>query len=64
MKTDTSLVRFYKSKDTALQDMRLRNRTVKSSGEVYVVTDWPEGDYAVTDLATAIEIGNGYVWEA
>ena len=61
--TATSFVQFFAKKDDALDAMRRRNRQVKQTGEVFVVTDGPEGDFALTDMATAIELGNGYVWE-
>ena len=50
-----------------MQFMRLQNRAAASAGnrrDVLCVTDGPSDNFAVVDLKTAIELGNGYSWEA
>lgn len=43
-----------------------KNQMVRSAPyrirEIFCVVEGPEGDWAVVDLATAIELGNGYRW--
>jgi hypothetical protein len=66
MKTQ-SYCKFFQSKDGAMQFMRLQNRAAASAGnrrDVLCVTDGPCDNFAVVDLKTAIELGNGYSWEA
>ena len=66
MKTQT-YCKFFQTKDGAMQFMRLQNRAAASAGnrrDVLCVTDGPSNNFAVVDLKTAIELGNGYSWEA
>ena len=66
MKTQT-YCKFFQTKDGAMQFMRLQNRAAASAGnrrDVLCVTDGPSDNFAVVDLKTAIELGNGYSWEA
>jgi len=51
---------------TAMLCMRMKNRACRLAGnhrDVFVVTDGPQNDFVVVDLATAIELGAGYKWE-
>ena len=62
-----SYCKFFQTKDGAMQFMRLQNRAAASAGnrrDVLCVTDGPSNNFAVVDLKTAIELGNGYSWEA
>jgi len=66
MKTQ-SYCKFFQTKNAAMQFMRLQNRAAASAGnrrDVLCVTDGPSNNFAVVDLKTAIELGNGYSWEA
>ena len=66
MKTK-SYCKFFQTKDGAMQFMRLQNRAAASAGnrrDALCVTDGPSDNFAVVDLKTAIELGNGYSWEA
>jgi hypothetical protein len=61
----TYLVRF-DSEKSAMDRMRLKNRACRMAGnrrDIYAVVPGPEGDWAVVDIKTAIELGAGYRWE-
>ena len=65
MKT-APFLKMFKSESKAMEFMRLKNTACRRAGnmrDLYVVTDGPENDYAVMDIAAAIELGGGYTWE-
>ncbi|MBV9657196.1 MAG: hypothetical protein JO295_03705 [Verrucomicrobia bacterium] len=65
MKT-TSYLKTFSTEAAALDWMRMKNQACSRAGnrrDFFAVVDGPEDDFAVVDLATAIELGNGYRWE-
>lgn len=62
----TEYLKMFTAENAAMTWMRNMNRTRAAAGnhrDVFVVTDGPEDDFAVMDLKSAIELGNGYKWE-
>jgi hypothetical protein len=56
---------FFDSEADADARMRSLNRTANMNArhpEIFCVVDGPEDNFAVVDLATAIELGGGYRW--
>ena len=61
-KRDTYTV-FFDTEDAAETRCAIKNRGAKLAGnyrDVYCVVDGPDDNYAVVDLTTAIDLGNGY----
>lgn len=59
-------VKFFKSENDAMYWMRMKNRACKLAGnmrDLFVVSPGPDDDFAVMDIASAIELGLGYKWE-
>ncbi len=62
----TEYLKMFKNENKAMQWMRMKNRACAAAGnrrDLFVVCDGPENDFAVMDLKSAIELGNGYKWE-
>ena len=56
----------FQTEAAAMDWMRMKNRACAAAGnrkELFAVTDGPEDNFAVLDIKTAIELGNGYKWE-
>jgi len=59
-------LKMFGTKGGAMDWARCKNRACKLAGnarDIYVVTAGPDGDWAVMDLAGAIEHGQPYKWE-
>lgn len=55
--------KFWNEEDAAEISCARKNKACKAAGnyrDIYCVVDGPENNYAVVDLATAIDLGNGY----
>jgi len=56
-------MREYKKENTALDMMKIKNRSCLDAGnrkDIYCVVEGPEDNFFVVDLRTAIDIGLGY----
>ena len=61
MKTQTYIKRF-DEKNKAENWMVFKNQSNRQKGQIYCMVDGPENDYAVVDIATAIEMNCPYSW--
>jgi hypothetical protein len=62
MKKETNIKKF-SNENNAIDWMQMKNRSCEKAGnkkDVYCLVDGPDDNYAVVDLRTAIELGNGY----
>ena len=62
MKTRQYMVTFDAEEDARTRCL-IKNRACAKAGnnrDIYAIVDGPSDDYAVVDLLTAIELGNGY----
>ena len=61
-----TFIKLFKTENSAMSFMRTVNQARKAAGnrDLVVFTDGPDNNFAVVDLGTAIELGNGYKWEA
>lgn len=60
-------IKMFASENDAMRWMRNMNRAFAAAGNRHslaVVAAGPENNWAVMDLASAIELGNGYCWDA
>lgn len=55
-------MKFFATKDAALEVMRRKNKTTMDAHEIFCVVDGPEDNYAVVDIETAIDLDIGYEW--
>lgn len=56
-------VKFYATESAAINRCEDRNRAARRAGnrsDTVAVVDGPDNNWAVVDLRTAIELGNGY----
>lgn len=63
MKAET-YIKHFEDYDKAFEMMTMKNRACKRAGndkDIYCVVPGPEDDYAVVDLATAIDLVTGEV---
>lgn len=59
----STYTRFFDSEDDAIARCNLKNRASRRAGnfrDTYCVVDGPSDDFAVVDLVTAIDLGQGY----
>jgi len=64
-KNDATRIEFFATEAEADATMRARNRATNMNArhpEIFCVVDGPEDNFAVVDLATAIDLGGGYRW--
>lgn len=62
-----TFLKYFATENQAMEFMAARNRTARLAGnrkDLLVVTDGPEDNFAVMDVATAIEMEMPYRWEA
>jgi hypothetical protein len=55
--------RFFDTEDAARARCETRNRAARRAGnmrDIFCLVDGPEDNFAVVDLITAIELGQGY----
>ena len=60
---ENTYMRMFDNEDSAFNICKIKNRACKAAGnykDVYAVIDGPSDNWAVVDLLTAIEFGNGY----
>jgi len=60
--TDT-YCKFFDTEDAAFNRCQMKNRASRRAGnfkDIYCLVEGPEDNYAVVDLKTAIDLGNGY----
>ncbi len=63
----STYVRAFESESKAISWMRMKNRSARLAGntrDVFCVVDGPSDDWAVVDIATAVDLGAPYRWEA
>lgn len=63
MKQPTT-IKTFADEDAADRYMRMKNRANRMSGWLWVVTDGPDGGYAVIDIRTATDGAFLYRWAA
>ena len=61
--TTNTYTKFFDTEDDAVDRCSLKNKACKAANnyrDIYAVVDGPEDNFAVVDLTTAIQLGNGY----
>lgn len=61
----TSYCKMHNTENSALQSMRLKNQACRKVGnrrDIFVVTEGPDGNWAVMDIKSAIDLGACYQW--
>lgn len=56
-------VKYFTSEYDAIERCALKNKACRRAGnlrEIYAVAEGPSDDWAVVDIDTAIDLGNGY----
>lgn len=57
-------LKLFPTKNAAAEHCRNKNRANRMARWLWVLADGPEDNFAVLDLASAIELGGGYEWTA
>ena len=63
MKTRTEYMRMFENENEALDRCEMKNKACKAANntrDIFAVIEGPEENWAVVDLTTAIEFGQGY----
>ena len=56
-------IKTFANEDAATKYMTMKNRA-NVCGWLWALVEGPSNDWCVVDIATAIELGNGYTWSA